>query len=37
LLSAASSALIAHVTFAAVITVLAGIAALAGIKYAPGG
>jgi predicted MFS family arabinose efflux permease len=37
LLSAASSALIAHVTFAAVITVLAGIATLAGIKYAPAG
>ena len=35
LLSAASSALTAHVTFAAVITALAGVAALTGIKYGP--
>jgi hypothetical protein len=35
LLSAAASAVVAHVTFAAVITALAGIAALTGIKYAP--
>ena len=35
LLSAATSSLVAHVTFAAVISVLAGMAALAGIKYAP--
>ncbi|MGB6342667.1 MAG: MFS transporter [Xanthobacteraceae bacterium] len=35
LLSAATSSLVAHVTFAAVISVLAGLAALAGIKYAP--
>ena len=35
LLSAASSPLTAHATFAAVITALAGIAALTGIKYAP--
>ena len=34
-LSAAASALVAHVAFAAVITALAGIAALTGIKYAP--
>jgi predicted MFS family arabinose efflux permease len=35
-LSSVTSALFAHVTFAAVITALAGIAALTGIKYAPG-
>jgi hypothetical protein len=35
LLSAATSASVAHVVFAAVITVLAGIAALTGIKYGP--
>jgi MFS family permease len=35
LLSAATSSLIAHATFAAVITALAGIAMLTGIKYAP--
>jgi MFS family permease len=35
LLSAATSALFAHVTFAVVITALAGIAALTGLKYAP--
>ncbi len=34
-LSAATSALTAHVTFAAVLTVLAGVAMLTGIKYAP--
>lgn len=34
-LSALTDARIAHVTFAAVITALAGIAALTGIKYAP--
>jgi sugar phosphate permease len=34
-LSAATSAIVAHVAFAAVITALAGIAALTGIKYAP--
>jgi MFS family permease len=34
-LSSATSAPLAHVTFAAVITALAGIAALTGIKYAP--
>lgn len=34
-LSALADARVAHVTFAAVITVLAGIAALTGIKYAP--
>jgi hypothetical protein len=34
-LSAATSALDAHVTFAAVITVLAGLATLTGLKYAP--
>jgi MFS family permease len=34
-LSAAASAIVAHVTFAAVITALAGIAALTGIKYGP--
>lgn len=35
LLSAAASALVAHVTFAAVITALAGVSAWTGIKYAP--
>ena len=35
-LSATASAIVAHVTFAAVITVLAGIAALTGVKYGPG-
>lgn len=35
-LSASTSASFAHVVFAAVITVLAGIAALTGIKYGPG-
>ena len=35
LLSAATSSIFAHVTFAAVITVLAGVAMLAGIKFAP--
>ena len=34
-LSATASAIVAHVTFAAVITVLAAIAALTGVKYAP--
>lgn len=34
-LSAVAGAFVAHVTFAAVITALAGIAALTGIKYAP--
>lgn len=34
-LASVTSALFAHVTFAAVITVLAGIAAATGIKYAP--
>jgi MFS family permease len=34
-LSAATTALTAHVVFAAVLTVLAGIATLTGIKYAP--
>jgi predicted MFS family arabinose efflux permease len=34
-LSSGTSALFAHVTFATVITALAGIAALTGIKYAP--
>src|SRR5437763_1800423 len=34
-LSAATTALTAHVVFAAVLTVLAGIAMLTGIKYAP--
>ncbi|MGB6539116.1 MAG: MFS transporter, partial [Xanthobacteraceae bacterium] len=34
-LSAATDARVAHVTFAAVITVLAAIAALTGLKYAP--
>jgi predicted MFS family arabinose efflux permease len=36
-LSAATTALTAHVTFAAVLTVLAGAAMLTGIKYAPKG
>ncbi len=36
LLSSVTSALTAHVTFATVITVLAGLAAVTGIKYAPG-
>jgi MFS family permease len=36
LLTAAASAFLAHVTFAAVITALAGIAAITGIKYPPG-
>jgi len=35
LVAAATSAIVAHVTFAAVITVLAGIAILTGIKFAP--
>jgi MFS family permease len=35
LLSAAADPFVAHLTFAAVITVLAGIAALTGIRYAP--
>jgi MFS family permease len=35
LMAAATSSLTAHITFAAVITVLAGIAAATGIKYAP--
>jgi MFS family permease len=35
LLAAMAGALVAHVTFAAVITALAGIAILTGIKYAP--
>jgi len=35
LLAAAASAVVAHVAFAAVITVLAGIAALTGVKYGP--
>jgi sugar phosphate permease len=34
-LAAATGALTAHVTFAAVLTVLAGVAMLTGIKYAP--
>jgi sugar phosphate permease len=34
-LSAVAGALVAHISFAAVITALAGIAALTGIKYAP--
>jgi predicted MFS family arabinose efflux permease len=34
-LSAATSAFVAHVVFAAVISALAGIAALTGLKYAP--
>ena len=34
-LSVATTALTAHVTFAAVLTVLAAIAMLTGIKYAP--
>jgi len=37
LLSAATSATFAHVTFAAVITALAGVAMLTGIKFAPKG
>ena len=36
LLAAVTDALVAHVVFAAVITALAGIAALTGLKYAPG-
>jgi MFS family permease len=36
LLAAAASAVVAHVAFAAVITALAGIAALTGVKYGPG-
>ncbi|HUI13840.1 MAG TPA: MFS transporter [Xanthobacteraceae bacterium] len=36
-LSSATSALFAHVAFAAVITMLAGVAAITGIKYMPGG
>jgi hypothetical protein len=36
LLAAATDSIVAHVTFAAVITVLAGIAMLTGIKFAPG-
>jgi MFS family permease len=35
LLSAAAGAMVAHVTFAAVLTALAGIAALTGFNYAP--
>jgi MFS family permease len=35
LLAAAASAVVAHVTFAALITALAGIAALTGVKYGP--
>jgi predicted MFS family arabinose efflux permease len=35
LMAAATSSLIAHITFAAVITALAGIAAWTGIRYAP--
>jgi MFS family permease len=35
LLAAATSSPVAHVTFAGVITVLAGIAVVAGVKYAP--
>ncbi len=35
LLSAATNSLVAHVAFAALITALAGVAALTGIKYAP--
>ena len=35
LLAAAASAVVAHVVFAAVITALAGIAALTGVKYGP--
>ena len=35
LLAAATDSIVAHVTFAAVITVLAGIAMLTGIKFAP--
>jgi MFS family permease len=35
LLSAATDSFVAHVTFAAVITVLAGVAMLTGIKFAP--
>jgi hypothetical protein len=35
LLSAASSALTAHVSFAAVTTVLAGLAILTGLKFPP--
>jgi MFS family permease len=35
LLSAVAGSLVAHVTFAAVITALAGIAALTGIRFAP--
>ena len=34
-LSAATDSLIAHVVFAALTTILAGLAALTGIKYAP--
>jgi hypothetical protein len=37
LLSAATGSVFAHTTFAAVITVLAGIAMLTGIKFAPNG
>ncbi len=35
-LSSVTSAPFAHVTFAAVVTVLAGLAALTGVRYAPG-
>lgn len=35
LLTVAAGSLVAHVAFAAVITALAGIAVLAGVKYAP--
>ena len=35
LLSAVAGSLVAHASFAAVITALAGLAALTGIKYAP--
>jgi branched-subunit amino acid transport protein len=34
-LAAATTGLTAHVTFAVVLTILAGIAMLTGIKYAP--
>ena len=37
LLAAASNSILAHVTFAAVITMLAGVAMLTGIKFAPNG
>ena len=37
LLSAATGSVFVHITFAAVITVLAGIATLTGIRFAPNG